>query len=184
MTGCVYSGPFSNTTFTTNLGPIDTPYNNNVVNQFDANPRCLVRDLNSWFSQKYLVPEKLADLVIGEDSVQYFQGLMQGYVGDNKLGVHGGGHWVGGGPSQLEDFHSSPNDPVFYIHHAMIDRAWTVWQYMDRETRQNQIYGTDNLEGGNTMTLQDSLPFGLVAPSPVLGDLMDTLAGPYCYRYE
>lgn len=182
--GCVYSGPFSNTTFTTNLGPIDSPYNNNVVNQFDANPRCLVRDLNSWFSQKYLVPEKLADLVIGEDSVQYFQGLMQGYVGDNKLGVHGGGHWVGGGPSQLEDFHSSPNDPVFYIHHAMIDRAWTVWQYMDRETRQNQIYGTDNLEGGNTMTLQDSLPFGLVAPSPVLGDLMDTLAGPYCYRYE
>jgi tyrosinase len=183
--GCVYSGPFSNTTFTTNLGPIDSPYNNNVVNQFDANPRCLVRDLNPWFAQKYLAPEKVADLVIGEDSVQYFQGLMQGYVGDNKLGVHGGGHWVGGGPSQLEDFHSSPNDPVFYIHHAQIDRIWTVWQYMDREARQNQIYGTNSLEGdGTTMTLQDSLPFGLVADSPVFGDLMDTLAGPYCYRYE
>jgi hypothetical protein len=52
--GCVYSGPFSNTTYTTNLGPIDSPYNNNVVNQFDANPRCLVRDLNSYFSQAYL----------------------------------------------------------------------------------------------------------------------------------
>jgi tyrosinase len=185
--GCVYSGPFSNTTYTTNLGPIDSPYNNNVKNEFDANPRCLVRDLNSYFSKAYLRPEKVADLVIGEDSVQYFQALMQGYLGDNKLGVHGGGHWVGGGPSQLEDFHSSPNDPVFYIHHAMIDRIWTVWQYMDREARQNQIYGTSTLNNSPAsadMTLQDSLPFGLVAQSPVLGDLMDTLAGPYCYRYE
>merc|ERR1712080_42976 len=51
--GCVYSGPFSNTSYTTNLGPIDSPYNNNVEGHFDFNPRCLVRDLNSWFSQRY-----------------------------------------------------------------------------------------------------------------------------------
>lgn len=185
--GCVYSGPFSNTTYTTNLGPIDSPYDNNVVGQYDYNPRCLVRDLNSWFSSRYNTYTNVADLAIGEDSVQYFQALMQGYLGDNKLGVHGGGHWLGGGPSQLEDFHSSPNDPVFYIHHAMIDRIWTVWQYMDRENRQNQIYGTSTLNNSPAsadMTLEDSLPFGLVTQSPVLGDLMDTLAGPYCYRYE
>lgn len=185
--GCVHSGPFSNTTFATTLGPIDSPYNDNVENQMDYNPRCLVRDLNSWFSQRYNTYTNVADVVIGEDSVQYFQALMQGYLGDNKLGVHGGGHWLGGGPSQLEDFHSSPNDPVFYIHHAMIDRLWTVWQYMDRETRQNQIYGTSTLNNSPAsadMTLSDSLPFGAVSESPVFGDLMDTLAGPYCYRYE
>ena len=185
--GCVYSGPFSNTTYITNLGPIDSPYNNNVEGEFDFNPRCLVRDLNSWFSSRYNTYEQVSDLVIGEDSVQYFQALMQGYLGDNKLGVHGGGHWLGGGPSQLEDFHSSPNDPVFYIHHAMIDRIWTVWQYMDRESRQEQIYGTSTLNNSPAspdMTLKDSLPFGLVTSDPVFGDLMDTLAGPYCYRYE
>lgn len=185
--GCVYSGPFSNTSYTTNLGPIDSPYNNNVEGHFDFNPRCLVRDLNSWFSQRYNTYTNVADLVLGEDSVQYFQALMQGYLGDNKLGVHGGGHWLGGGPSQLEDFHSSPNDPVFYIHHAMIDRIWTAWQYMDREARQDAIYGTSTLNNSPPsadMTLQDSLPFGLVTESPVLGDLMDTLKGPYCYRYE
>ena len=185
--GCVYSGPFSNTTFITNLGPIDSPYNNNVVGQYDFNPRCLVRDLNSWFSQRYNTYSNVADLAIGVDSVEYFQSLMQGYLGDNKLGVHGGGHWLGGGPSQLEDFHSSPNDPVFYIHHAMIDRIWTVWQYMDRENRQNAIYGTSTLNNSPAspdMTLADKLPFGLVTESPVFGDLMDTLAGPYCYRYE
>ncbi|KAM0702681.1 hypothetical protein Q7P35_010113 [Cladosporium inversicolor] len=185
--GCVYSGPFSNTTFTTNLGPIDSPYNNNVQGQYDFNPRCLVRDLNSWFSSRYNTYNNVADLAIGVDSVEYFQSLMQGYLGDNKLGVHGGGHWLGGGPSQLEDFHSSPNDPVFYIHHAMIDRIWTVWQYMDRENRQNAIYGTSTLNNSPAsadMTLADKLPFGLVTESPVFGDLMDTLAGPYCYRYE
>jgi tyrosinase len=185
--GCVHSGPFSNTTYTTNLGPIDSPYNNNVANQYDYNPRCLIRDLNSWFSQRYNTYSNVADLAIGVDSVQYLQALMQGYLGDNKLGIHGGGHWLGGGPSQLEDFHSSPNDPIFYIHHAMVDRIWTVWQYMDRENRQNAIYGTSTLNNSPAsadMTLKDELPFGLVTSSPVLGDLMDTLAGPYCYRYE
>lgn len=185
--GCVYSGPFSNTTYTTNLGPIDSPYDDNVAGQYDYNPRCLVRDLNSYFSSRYNTYTNVADLVIGEDTVQYFQALMQGYLGDNNLGVHGGGHWLGGGPSQLEDFHSSPNDPVFYIHHAMIDKIWTVWQYMDRETRQDAIYGTSTLNNSPPsadMTLGDELPFGLVTSSPVLGDLMDTLAGPYCYRYE
>jgi tyrosinase len=185
--GCVYSGPFSNTTYTTNLGPIDSPYNNNVVGQYDYNPRCLVRDLNSWFSSRYNTYNNVADLAIGVDSIEYLQSLMQGYLGDNKLGVHGGGHWLGGGPSQLEDFHSSPNDPVFYIHHAMIDKIWTVWQYMDRENRQNAIYGTSTLNNSPAspdMTLADELPFGLVTANPVFGDLMDTLAGPYCYRYE
>ena len=52
--GCVTSGPFSNATgFETHLGPIDSPYDNNVANQFDYNPRCLVRDLNSWFSSQF-----------------------------------------------------------------------------------------------------------------------------------
>lgn len=186
--GCVYSGPFSNVTgYSTNMGPIASPYDNNVQGHFDYNPRCLVRDLNSWFSSRYNTYTNVADLVLGEDSVQYFQALMQGYLGDNKLGVHGGGHWLGGGPSQLEDFFSSPSDPLFYIHHAMIDHIWTTWQYMDRETRQNAIYGTSTLNNdppSAEMTLQDSLPFDLVTDSPVLGDLMDTLAGPYCYRYE
>jgi tyrosinase len=185
--GCVTKGPFSNETYTTNLGPIDSPYNNNVVGQYDYNPRCLVRDLNSWFSQRYNTYNNVADLAIGVDSVEYLQSLMQGYLGDNKLGVHGGGHWLGGGPSQLEDFHSSPNDPIFYIHHAMIDKIWTVWQYMDRENRQNAIYGTSTLNNSPAspdMTLADELPFGLVTANPVFGDLMDTLAGPYCYRYE
>merc|ERR1712072_1238655 len=51
--GCVMSGPFSNATYETHLGPLDSPYGNNVANQFDYNPRCLVRDLSNFFSERY-----------------------------------------------------------------------------------------------------------------------------------
>mgnify|MGYP002785061432 CR=1 FL=1 len=38
--------------------------------------------------------------------------------------IHAGAHrWVGG----LMPTHSSPGDPVFYLHHAFIDKFWTDW---------------------------------------------------------
>lgn len=36
--------------------------------------------------------------------------------------VHG---WVGG---TMNDIQYSPSDPVFWMHHAMIDRLWALWQ--------------------------------------------------------
>jgi hypothetical protein len=33
--------------------------------------------------------------------------------------------WVGGNMLDM----SSPNDPVFFMHHAQIDRMWSLWQY-------------------------------------------------------
>jgi len=183
--GCVYSGPFSN--FTTNMGPIDSPYSNNVNNTMDYNPRCLVRDLNSWFSSQYNTYQNVTDLVLGQTEIGNLQSLMQGYLGDNKLGIHGGGHWLGGGPSQLEDFHSSPNDPLFFLHHANIDRIWNVWQYLDVSNRQTAIEGTstlDNSPASANMTLSDSISFGFVSSPQTFGDLIDTFAGPYCYRYD
>ena len=129
----------------------------------------------------------MTDLVLGQTEVDGFQNLMQGFLGDNKLGIHGGGHWLAGGPSQLEDFHSSPNDPVFFLHHAMIDHIWSVWQYMDLETRLDEISGTSTLQNSPPsadMTLEDVLFFGFVGKDEVFGDLMDTLGGKFCYRYE
>ena len=36
-------------------------------------------------------------------------------------GVHG---WVGGDMTAM----TSPNDPIFFMHHAQIDRIWAIWQ--------------------------------------------------------
>ncbi len=41
-------------------------------------------------------------------------------------GVHNSGHvWVGG---TMQSITTAPADPVFWMHHAEIDRLWAVWQ--------------------------------------------------------
>jgi tyrosinase len=131
--------------------------------------------------------QNVTQLLLGQTDIQYFQAEMQGFVGDNKLGVHGAGHWVGGGPSQMQDFHSSPNDPIFFLHHAMVDRTWAIWQALDSESRQNAIYGTETLNNSppsREMELTDSLTFGFAGQNEIFGNLMDTMSGKFCYRYE
>jgi tyrosinase len=117
--GCVETGPFSN--YTVNLGPLSLPNTNNVKSQFDHNPRCLERDINPWFSQRYSTYTNLTTLILENIYLEDFQDIAQGY-GDanNKFGIHGGGHWQIGG--SMSDFNSSPSDPLFFIHHAMVDR--------------------------------------------------------------
>jgi tyrosinase len=131
--------------------------------------------------------QNVTQLLLGQTDIQYFQAEMQGFVGDNKLGVHGAGHWVGGGPSQMQDFHSSPNDPIFFLHHAMVDRVWAIWQALDSESRQDAIHGTETLNNSppsREMHLNDSLAFGFAGQNEIFGDLMDTMGGKFCYRYE
>ena len=42
-----------------------------------------------------------------------------------EMGPHNSVHtWVGGNMASA----ASPNDPVFFLHHAMIDRLWAKWQ--------------------------------------------------------
>jgi tyrosinase len=51
-----------------------------------------------------------------------FRNLLEGWAG---TGLHNRVHvWVGGsmGPG------TSPNDPVFFLHHCNIDRIWALWQ--------------------------------------------------------
>lgn len=41
-------------------------------------------------------------------------------------GVHNSGHvWVGG---TMQSITTAPADPIFWMHHAEIDRLWAVWQ--------------------------------------------------------
>ncbi|KAJ9078630.1 hypothetical protein DSO57_1004894 [Entomophthora muscae] len=63
---------------------------------------------------------------------------------------------------------SSPNDPIFWIHHANVDYWYAQWQ--DSFGKDNYIPGKEN----------DPLPH--FSPTTVK-DTFDTLAYPYCYRY-
>ncbi|WP_260288870.1 tyrosinase family protein [Peribacillus aracenensis] len=43
--------------------------------------------------------------------------------------VHG---WVGG---HMGSVPVSPNDPVFFLHHANVDRIWAMWKILQREEK-------------------------------------------------
>ena len=62
-------------------------------------------------------------------SANSFRNRLEGWlaaVGENGSQLHNRVHiWVGGdmGPG------TSPNDPVFFLHHCNIDRLWALWQH-------------------------------------------------------
>ena len=92
------------------------------------------------------------------------------------------------------DTYSSPSDPVFFMHHANVDRIWHDWQITDRKNRLYQLsypaypitplLNPDpaldkNITGG----LDYPVSVGKLGPDVVINDLMDTKAGFLCYEY-
>lgn len=119
--GCVYSGPFTN--YTVDMGPIDTANETEVASAFEYNPHCLQRDLNGFFSSQFNTWQNVTDLILQSKDIGTFQGVMQAdpsYAPVGQFGVHGGGHFTPG--PVMSDFYASPGDPLFFLHHGMIDQ--------------------------------------------------------------
>ena len=55
------------------------------------------------------------------------------WVSGEMMFSHEGGHEDKEGPFGTMAWNSSPNDPVFFLHHANVDRIWTQW--MERHGR-------------------------------------------------
>ncbi|RYP25699.1 hypothetical protein DL768_011394 [Monosporascus sp. mg162] len=98
-------------------------------------------------------------------------------------GVHGGGHFtVGGDPGG--DLHASNGDPAFYLHHAMIDRIWWIWQMQDLSTRLTAVGGRTSR--GRPGSLNEDIDIGVLGDSVKLGKLLNTMGGKggdFCYIY-
>ncbi|MEV7776559.1 tyrosinase family protein [Kitasatospora sp. NPDC086791] len=88
-----------------------------------------------------------------------FRNNLEGWVGVN---VHNRVHvWVGGTMSTG----MSPNDPVFWMHHCMIDRLWAAWQSRHAGQSYQPVRRTRNV-----VALNDTMkPWNDVTPA----DLMD-----------
>lgn len=100
---------------------------------------------------------------------------MQGDFPNGFYGVHSAGHYtVGGDPGG--DFFVSPAEPVFYMHHAQIDRTWWIWQNLDPANRINQYSGPTVVfdETSPPGKLTDILPMGNLGTSRPAKDVMDT----------
>lgn len=190
--GCVTSGPFKD--FKVNLGPaaLDAPGGVVIANPagpLEYNPRCLARSLTDEVNRAYSNASAILSLLLKPQNVYDFQMQMQGIPGSGNIGVHGGGHYsLGGDPGR--DVFTSPGDPVFYLHHAQIDRVWWIWQMLSPASR---VYSNKAVIGTNTFlntppsantTRDDIIDFGYAAGPPrKIDDLLSTLDGPFCYVY-
>ncbi|KAF9735418.1 hypothetical protein PMIN06_002598 [Paraphaeosphaeria minitans] len=188
--GCVKSGPFANVSV--NLGPVglSLPGGSTDANGdgLSYNPRCLKRDLTDAVIRKYANATAIAYTILKPQEVYDFQMTMQGVPGSGNIGIHGGGHYsMGGDPGR--DVNTSPGDPLFYTHHAMIDRVWWIWQLLDRKERTGAkgVSGTGtflNMPPSANTTLDTVLNLGYAAGPPItVRELMSTTDGPFCYTY-
>ncbi|KAK8069728.1 hypothetical protein PG994_006344 [Apiospora phragmitis] len=96
-----------------------------------------------------------------------------------EYGPHGYGH--NGIGSVMGDVLGSVGDPAFWMHHSYIDRVFRVWQNVDPE-RRTTISGT--IADGSPLTLDTPVVMGGIRPDATVRDVLDTLNGAMCYRYQ
>ncbi|PPQ91363.1 hypothetical protein CVT25_004130 [Psilocybe cyanescens] len=84
----------------------------------------------------------------------------------------------------MASFYTSSNDPIFFLHHAGLDRLWWKWQQEDLENRLYQVGGRVNISPpyGEVM-LEYRLPFDIISSSIRIRNTMDPRLEPYCYTY-
>ncbi|KAJ6594303.1 Di-copper centre-containing protein [Mycena capillaripes] len=146
------------------------------------------------------VAESLTDGFVGD--YKGFQARMEGVEGPH-LNVHFiiGGDAGGECPSEappdcIPGPTFSANDPLFFLHHAMVDRIWFKWQ----KKHKFNIYA---FEGGSVQRLENAAAFAqyptggapyLTMDSEIptdglsrnftVADMISTTEGPLCYVYD
>jgi hypothetical protein len=69
-----------------------------------------------------------------DHSASGFRNIAEGWIGP---GMHNRVHvWVGGSMGPM----TSPNDPVFFLHHCFVDKLWADWQAMHKNDLGYQPY--------------------------------------------
>ncbi|KAI4859963.1 Di-copper centre-containing protein [Hypoxylon rubiginosum] len=182
--GCVTTGPFAAGNFSISLGPVAKP----VIDPTDkygyrANPRCLGRDFHPG-SSKGVLTWGNATTIVASDSIKALRNNVEDLW---HLNSH---TFVG---LEAADPFSTPNDPVFYLLHAQIDRLWAIWQGQDLAQRTFAIDGNRTFLGipldyapnvpPSLATIEDPMDMGL-GWRPKTKEGMPMTEGGRCYIYE
>lgn len=134
--GTVTTGPFTGWTALVS-GPGDTfvPRPGGLIRELGSNPNFGAGIGVPAFPAAAQVTDAIQSLPVYDTapwrttSANSFRNRIEGWLalaGENGSQLHNRVHiWVGGdmGPG------TSPNDPVFFLHHCNIDRLWALWQY-------------------------------------------------------
>lgn len=137
----VKTGPFrkGNWTMAENYDDTDDEWDDDIDEEAPLSPEGLQRRFDYAMEEASLPsPEDVAELFLTPrlydvapfnpeaDPQLSMRNYLEGFrPGTEKRGLHNAVHiWVGGDMQTA----SSPNDPVFFLHHANIDRLWHQWQ--------------------------------------------------------
>jgi len=90
----------------------------------------------------------------------------------------------------MSDIFNSINDPVFYLHHANIDRIWAIWQEKNLDRLRDAEGGAPSVSSPSKVPihLNSTIWMGFAAPDRAVREIMDTQnrdnAGILCYKYD
>lgn len=182
---CVADGPFANTTRAWRA--LSVGHSHDV----EYGPHCLSRGFRrhdddvgapTWDKLHALIsPARVAQTLDQSDYAAFYQDFETGPHNVIPQFIRG-------------DFFTfmAPNDPIFYLHHANVDRLWWVWQQRDPAERLYQIRGPaedfrfehEEGHGHSKASVEDIMPMGGLADDTKMKSVMDTRAGFLCYEYE
>ncbi|KAI9167905.1 Tyrosinase ustQ [Paramyrothecium foliicola] len=119
------------------------------------------------------------------DNIQKLDTFLE-YANSLEGRPHGAVH-VGIGGDMMPS--TSPNDPIFFLHHAQVDRLWTLWQNADPLARESDYEGNklQNKWDGTTppaASLDDIMEFSGLSRNLLVREVMTTRTSLLCYEYE
>lgn len=180
FTHCVTDGPFANSTLV--IGPTYPDFNAPINVE-----HCLTREFNSADGQKNpdgtSVPGDMQSgaynsatlqTVMGMTNFEDFASILEGLPHAQVHSILFGDM----GPA------SSPNEPLFFLHHAQVDRIWTKWQEASA-ARLTDYSGWFDQDKTTPATIDDIMPrMSLTDEELTVRNYMNTQSGPLCYTYS
>lgn len=185
---CLDTGAFANSVV--RFGPIDvegTINDSNLVTWTNSRPHCLARDLDYDIISAHLNQDAVSH-ALAASSIDEFSLLVAG--SSAEFALHGWAHKAVGG--QMADSFCASADPIFHLHHSMVDRLWNLWQEHDATSRRF----THCCEDSASLFRDPDVPavhnetkmsFGVLGPDITLQEVADTMTGGntgYCYLYK
>jgi tyrosinase len=163
-------------------------------------PANTAEDINTTFTEAnaiYSVESFVGDY---ESFQAYFESIEGLHPGPHIIL---GGDMIGSCPSNTPPADCvpgpkwTPNDPLFFMHHAMVDRIWYLWQ--KKHAMNQYAYHGGSIPTATNATLYAEFPNGappflnfdsplpsdgLLWDNVTIWDVMDTTSGILCYVYE
>lgn len=185
--GCVTDGPFKD--YVASIGPgsamMDNVPKNPLPGGGGSNPRCMRRDINV-NAALGATADRAYNLVTKSKDINTFYNTLltppPNSSDSYNWGIHTSGHYISGGDPGGDPL-CSPGDPIFYFHHAMLDRLWWMWQMQDPDTRVNAMVSLGGGSGATTRKIDLKWLIPDVIPVLEAHDGLGGQKGAFCHVY-